>query len=237
MADAKNQFTNIDIIKQSADKSKRENHSGIDTSTIQSSIMRLDLHTDHVYYTEEGNGKTAKNTPESILAHELTHRANERAGAVGDINAYRGKGLSVDERSYVLSSASNMSAVVKDIEEPAIKATNILCEKLFGSEACGPKRLNYDFPPENIKSPEKANKVPSEPHTNVEKQLQPGLAALTTASNLFLKEQSGLSLLDQRSIQSIVAKAMAELNANDQDISVAININQKNTIYNNEAET
>lgn len=90
------------------------------------------------YYTKDG---TAEFTPARIFSHELAHLAGEKT------TENRDRHISVEERNRLFNeNLSTKDERIQKLEEPAVRAENYICEKIFGSEACGPERTKYSIP-------------------------------------------------------------------------------------------
>jgi len=87
------------------------------------------------YYTKDG---MADFTPARIFSHELAHLAGEKT------TENRDRHISVEERNRLFNeNLSTKDERIEKLENPAVRAENYICEKIFGREACGPDRTKY----------------------------------------------------------------------------------------------
>lgn len=117
-------------------------HINLNNRDINKADMRngvdFDFDYPRKYYTKDG---TADFTPARIFSHELAHLAGEKTAENRD------RHISVEERSRLFNeNLSTKDERIQKLEDPAVRAENHICEKIFGSEACGPARTKYQIP-------------------------------------------------------------------------------------------
>lgn len=114
-------------------------HINLNNKDINKTDMRNGVNFDfdypRQYYTKDG---TATFTPARIFSHEFAHLGGEKT------TEDRTRDISVDERSRLFNeNLSTKDDRLHKLEDPAVRAENYICEKIFGSAACGPDRTKY----------------------------------------------------------------------------------------------